>query len=347
MKIIVIILILLGALALPVGAVEIGNAPEPEAGAELLPATQGDFVQDLWYVIRTAFQQIRPDIAEGTKLCTCLFGAVLLLAITENLCSISKKAVQLAGVVVISGLLISSANAMILLGANTVEQLSQYGKLLLPVMTGALAAQGAATTSAALYAGTVIFDSLLSSVIAKLLIPMVYIYVALSIGNVATGEDLLKKLRDMIKWVLVWTLKIILYVFIGYLGITGVVSGATDQMALKATKITISSAVPVVGSILADASEAVLISVGLMKNAAGIYGILAAIAIFVGPFLKIGVQYLFLKCTAFFCGVISGKENQELIDSFSTAMGFLLAMTGAVCLLQLISIVCFMKGVQG
>ena len=121
--------------------------------------------------------------------------------------------------------------------------------------------------------------------------------------------------------------------------------GTTDAAALKATKVTISSVVPVVGGILSDASEAVLVSAGLMKNAAGIYGILAVLAVFLSPFLKIGVHYLILKLTAAVCGIFGEKGLTELIGDFSTAMGLLLAMTGSECLLLLISTVCFLKGV--
>ena len=174
---------------------------------------------------------------------------------------------------------------------------------------------------------------------------MVYIFLAFSIGCSAIGEDILKRLRDFLKWLVSWCLKIVLYVFTGYITITGIVSGTTDQMALKAAKLTISGAVPVVGGILSDASEAVLVSAGLVKNAVGVYGLIAIAAIAMGPFLRIGVQYLLLKLTAAVCGVFGNKKTTELVGDFSSAMGILLAMTGAVCLILLISMVCFMKGV--
>ena len=82
-----------------------------------------------------------------------------------------------------------------------------------------------------------------------------------------------------------------------------------------------------------------------MKNAAGIYGILALLAILLRPFLKIGIHYLLLKATAAVCSVFGSKSTVGLIEDFSAAMGLLLAMTGSVCLLLLISTVCFMKGV--
>ena len=82
-----------------------------------------------------------------------------------------------------------------------------------------------------------------------------------------------------------------------------------------------------------------------MKNAAGLYGIFALLAIFLNPFLKIGIHYILLKATAAICGVYGAKSAIDLIDDFSATMGLLLAMTGSVCLLLLISTVCFMKGV--
>lgn len=244
-----------------------------------------------------------------------------------------------------ASILLTSANSMIHLGAETVTSLSEYGKLLLPVMTAALAAQGGTTASAALYVGTTAFDMLLSSFISKLLVPMVYLYLALAAANSAIGEDVLKKMRDFIKWLVSWLLKTLLTVYTTYMSISGVVSGTTDAAALKTAKVTISSVVPVVGGILSDASEAVLVSAGLMKNAAGIYGILAVLALFLSPFLRIGVHYLILKLTAALCGLFGTKRMTDMIEDFSTAMGLLLAMTGSACLLLLISTICFMKGV--
>ena len=116
-----------------------------------------------------------------------------------------------------------------------------------------------------------------------------------NINTLTWDEEILKKLCGFVKWLSVWILKMILYVFTGYIGITGVVSGPTDAAALKAAKLTISGFVPIVGGILSDASEAVLVSAGVVKNAAGIYGILAIGAVCLGPFLKIGLHYLMLK----------------------------------------------------
>ena len=138
-----------------------------------------------------------------------------------------------------------------------------------------------------------------------------------------------------------------LYVFTGYVAITGVVNGTVDASAVKATKLALSGAVPVVGSILSDASETVLISAAFVKNSAGITGLFAILSLWIGPFLQIGVQYVFLKLTAGLCGVFGDTKASDLVKDFSSALGFLLAAVGTMCLLLLISTFCFMRGISG
>lgn len=317
----------------------------PASGAELMPDQTESFGEGLWQLIRNALESIHPDLAEAAGISMGIIAVILLVSIVQMIPGNSTKTPEFVGAVAIGTILLQSTNSLIHLGIHTIEELSSYGKLLLPVMTSALAAQGGVTASTALYAGTALFSSVLTSILIHLMRPMVYIYLILSVANAALGEELLKKMAGFVKWLSTWILKIILYVFTGYMSITGVISGTTDAAALKAAKLTISGVVPVVGGILSDASEAVLVSAGVVRNAAGIYGILAILAVFVAPFLRIGCHYLIIRFTGAVCAVFGVKRCTDLVSDFSSAMGLMLAMTGSVCLLQLISTVCFLRGV--
>lgn len=341
----IIIVLLLFSLALPVSALEIEAPQVPKSGQELMPDNTESFGEGLLELLHNVVKYVRPDLKEASKVCVSIFSAVMILSLVRVVSGNGKMVADIAASAAVAATLFINTNSMIGLGAQTVREMSDYGKLLYPVMTAAMAAQGGVTTSTALYAGTAFFDAFLGSLISKWLVPMIYLFLALAVANSALGEDLLKKMCEQIKSVMSWCLKTLLTIFTTYLSITGVVSGTTDAAALKATKVAISSVVPVVGGILSDSSEAVLVSAGLLKNAAGIYGILAILAIVLEPFLRIGIHYLLLKATSAMCGIFGSKEITSLIESFSTAMGFLLAMTGTVCLLLLISTVCFMKGV--
>ena len=345
-KIILLLLILSFISPVAVKAAEYTAPDAPESAQKYMPEENTSFSDGLWYIIRSAINDLQPSIAESSAICAAVIAATLFVSIMHTFDGPAKVTVSIVSAITIAALLMQTSSSMITLASDTVRNLSEYGKLLLPVMTGALAAQGGVTTSAALYAGTLLFNTLLTSLISGLLIPMVYFYIALSVANNTMPDSVLKGLSKFLKWLITWILKIVLYTFIGYIGITGVVSGSADAMAIKATKIAISGAVPVVGSIISDASETILVSAGLMKNAAGITGMLAIIAVWIGPFLKIGIQYTLLKLTGAICGIFGSKQSVSMIKDFSVALGFMLAMTGSVSLLHIVSTVCFMKGLS-
>ncbi len=344
MKTVLWVLVLMLVFSLPVSATGIVAPEIPDDAEDVFPPQQEDLGRSLWYMLREAFQQTQPQVASGVKLCLQVIGSVLALTLLRSFDGKSKSVVELAGVILVACILIGNSSSMIEIGTQTVWEISEYGKLLLPVMAAALAAQGGTTGAAALYGATAIFDTVLSSLVTSVLIPAVYIYILLAVLNAALEDSLLKKLKDLLKWAMTWFLKILLYVFTGYISISGIIAGAADQTAVKATKLTISGMVPVVGGILSDASETVLVSAGLVKNAVGIYGLLAIIAVTIVPFLSIGVHHLLLKLTSAVAAVFAPKQIAGLLEDFSVAMGLVLGMTGSVCIIQLISVVCFLKG---
>lgn len=338
-------ILILFTLAVPVSAASI-EAPEPPREVEtLLPEDRDSFSEGVLYVLRSGVRMCLPDVSKSVGVCATLLGTCILLSLLRTYDGRSKPIVQLAGVIAIAGLLIENTGSMIQMGADTVTELSEYGKLLVPVMTTALAAQGGSLSAAAMYTATALFDAVLGSCVSTLLVPGIYIYLIISIVNAAAGDSILKKMRDFIKWLLSWGLKLILYAFTGYISITGIISGTADQTALKAAKLTFNGMIPVVGGIISDASETILIGAAVVKNSVGIAGMLVLLSIVIVPFLKIGILYILLKLTAAVCGMFCDKEIVGLIEDFSGAYGLLLAMTGTVALLFLISTVCFLKGV--
>ena len=344
MKRVICLAVLICLLVIPVHASEYCAPMVPKSGADIMPETQS-FGEGLLDMVQKAMIKITPDYSNALKIGVGTIATVIIIAFVETVCNESEEICEVAGIVALSLQILANTNSMIGLGFETVKQISDYGNLLLPVLASSLAAQGGISTSAALYAGTAFFNTLLSSIMHRVLRPLIYCYLGLSFATAAVGESVLKNMRDLIKTFSVWCLKIMLTVFTTYMSLTGVISGATDAAVLKATKVTISSFVPVVGSILSDASDTVLIGAQMAKNAAGIYGIFALLAVFLMPFLRIGVHYLMLKGSFAVCTVLGSRRIADLIGDFSTAMGLLLAITGSVCIIQMISTICFLKGV--
>lgn len=331
-------------LTLPLRVMALEAPPVPEQGREYMPSQNTDFLDAVAEIIQKSSAGLRTDMTEIRKTTASLLCACVLISLVPVLSEQSGTAAEITAAVLITALLLGNTRALIGLGVSTITELSEYGKLFMPVMAAAFAAQGSISASAALYAGTALFLSVLGKMITAVFIPLIYLFLAISSAGSAFSDDLLIKIKDMMKGLISWSLKTILTLFTTYMGITGVVSGTVDTASLKAAKVTMSTVVPVVGGILSEASESILVSAGVLKNAIGIYGVLAILSVFCRPFLKIGLQYLILKYTGVICGLFVSKKISGLIEDYSSALGLLLGITGSMCIMLLIGCICFLKG---
>lgn len=344
MRTLIILMVLLSTMIVQVSARAIEAPPVPEEAAEWMPDTTQSFGEALVEMVKKVFSSLRPNFQDAQKIALGLIGTILLVTVLGTASEKMLPAGELAGIGCLCMLLLNNVQSLFRLSETVILELSEYGKLLLPVMTAALAAQGGVSASSALYIGTSVFDTLLSQLLSKLLMPIIYVFLAISIANAAAGEDLLKNIKEMLLKLVSWTLKTLATIYLSYMSLTGIISGTADAAAVKAAKTAISAAVPVIGSTLAGASETILLSAGIVKNTAGIYGIYAILALFLSPFLRILIHYGVLKATAMLCSLFDNKRLSGLIEDVSSSMGLLLALTGTQCLLLLVSMVCFLKG---
>ena len=255
------------------------------------------------------------------------------------------QAVQMAGALAVTALSVSDMQTMIGLGRQTIEQMDGFAGLLLPVVAVLTAATGAATGAAVRQGATVLFSDLLIGAIDTLLVPIVYAYVAVCAAHAAVGNEGLKKLASVLKWVVTSLLTAVLLAFVGYLTASGAIAGSADAAAIKTAKMAISRAVPVVGGILADAAETVLVGAGVLRGTVGIVGMLGVLAICLIPFLQLAFHYLTYKLAAALIGTVSDKRLSDLLDSIGGAFGIVLGMTGACALMLLVSLASAVKAV--
>lgn len=315
----------------------------PSEFESLMPKKDVSFSDGLLSILQKVLPTVYAEISQAIQIGISVFCCVFLVSILQST-GCKAATAEIAGAVCISSLMLSSSRILIGLAVKTITEISEYSKLFLPVLVTASSAQGSILSATALGVGTSAFTAFLTNVLREVLIPVVHLFLAAAIANCAVGEDALKKIRDQLRKLIAWFLKSILTIFLTYMSITGAVTGTADKTAVKAAKAAISTVVPVIGSTLADASESLLLSAGLVKNSIGIYGIFAFTVIHLIPFARIGVHYLIMKGVAALCAVVGSKRLTGLTEDFCSAMGLLLGMTGTICALSVIGTVCFLKG---
>lgn len=272
-----------------------------------------------------------------------LLVIVLLCGLAEGMYgSVGKTGldtVAVAGALAVTAVAVADVSALIGLGRRVLSDMEGFSKVLLPTITAATAASGAPGGAVARQLATMLFSDVLLSLISRLLLPLVYAYVAACTAYAALGNEGLKRISSTLKWTVTLVLTSVLLLFVGYLTVSGVIAGTADAATIKAAKFTVSSVVPVVGGILSDAAETVLAGAGILRNAVGVFGMLAVLSMCLAPFLQLGVHYLTYKGAAALTATVSGGRVAGLIDNISGAFGLVLGMTGASALLLLISMV--------
>ena len=115
----------------------------------------------------------------------------------------------------------------------------------------------------------------------------------------------------------------------------------------KAVKTAVSAALPVVGSIVADAAATVTASAAILRGGIGIIGVMSVAAVCVTPYLQLAVHYALYKLAAGIAESFADKRVGRLIGGFADVYGFLLGMVGVASLILFLSIVSSMKAVTG
>lgn len=343
-----VLLLFLWLLIPAASAMELQTPAVPSSAEACLPREQQDLLGGLGELLTNALREVVPGLRAAGKSCLGVLAAVMLCALISPAgAGEATSPGNLLGVSAISICLLESTQTFLRLGLETAHEIGAYSTLLLPAMSAALVASGGTTKASALYLGTAFCNNVLTRVLSSVMEPLLYTFIGASVAHSTTGNDLLKRLAAFFKGCMTWCLKLVLYVFTGYMTITGVISGSVDATALRATKLAISGVVPVVGGILSDASEAILVGTGAVRGTLGLGGVFVVLSIAAVPFITVAAQHLVLKLTGALCGIVGNRYHGELVNAFGQAMGLILAMVGTSCLLQLISIICFLKGVNG
>ena len=318
----------------------------PEETEDLIafadPADAGGLAKGVGRILEEMKGKVGEVLRQRTRGAASVLLVVVLCAAVEGFSQGAggKTALFLpmAGALSVTLLTVGSLDSLMGLGAETIGELNRFSKALLPTLAAATAASGAVTTATVQQVTTVFFVDLLLNLVDELLLPMVYLYTGVLAAAACLPESRLGAIAEGLKKILTWMLTTALLVFTIYLSVARVISGAADGAAVRVTKAAISGVVPVVGGIIAEASETVLVGAGMLKNTIGLVGMLAILAACAYPFLQLGVQYLLYKLTAFLAAAIGAPGLCKLIDGLGGAFGLVLGMTGACALLLLVSV---------
>ena len=351
------ILCLLSCVILPVHAEELGNElsgiVDPEGGLsrDVLTeiggydgAVEGFGARVLELLKNTLGRIGELGLGEGLRTLGLILAAALLCALLEE-GPRTRAAAPLVGGLSVAAACVGPFGSLLSMGTETIRELHAYTELLLPGMGALMAVSGNPASAAVSGLGIVLFD-LLQGAVSDLLAPLLSLLAALTVAEYALGLDQLGALRDFLRWLLVSGVKLLMWGYSAVLTATGLVSAAVDAQKLRSLRTLIAGMTPVVGNLVSEASASLLGAASALRTASGLYGMLAVLGICLGPFFRMGLQYLLLKLAGGLCGLFGKGGTRPLLEKLTEAVGLVLSLTGVCCLLSLMILVLCIRTVN-
>lgn len=129
---------------------------------------------------------------------------------------------------------------------ETIENLIGFAECLIPLLITLMVYTGSITTTAVIEPILLFLIEFIANLMKTLIIPAISIITVLIILSKITDKVQINKLGSFMKSSVVWTLGIILTLFIGILSLEGTLTSSVDGITAKTTKAAVSSLIPVV-----------------------------------------------------------------------------------------------------
>ena len=326
-----------------------------------LPSDAADIMEDESIIGGTDSERVANKLIQWIKenFLDIFRQAVLnsaLLVLVAVLCAIGSSFIKtdglgdvdyisLVGIVAVASLSFGGMRSFSRDMTEAIEGMEDFSKILLPAMAAAGSVSGNVAGFSVRYAVSTLFITLMITGVKTVILPLAYGYMASSIASSAFGGEGLKGAASLIKWAAVNILTVTTLIFTLYISISGAVSGTVDATATRLTKTVLSTTLPVVGGILSDAAQTVLLGAATIKNAIGVYGLFAVMAICLAPFLRLGVNYLIYKGASMLALTLSQGPVGKTIGAIGTSIGILLGSCGACAMMLFFSILSAIKAV--
>lgn len=286
-------------------------------------------------IIKRISNIILNEFKENRELLFKIIAISLLCAILKHLQinfsgNVSEVAFYICYMLIIV-LIITSFTNIISICIKAISKLKNFMGIIIPVLITLLLTLGNIATVTTVQPTLLIMISIISNTLSTVVIPIILISTILSLVGNISDEIKVDKISKILKKSMLYLIEFMMIIFIGVLSLEGTLSAGVDGVTAKVAKTVVSNAVPVVGKLLGDATDSVIGSISITKNAVGIIGILIIITITCGPIIKAFILMIMFNFTSSICESISDNRiSKSLIlvsDSIKMIFGIMIMVT--------------------
>ncbi|MGI5908338.1 MAG: stage III sporulation protein AE [Christensenellales bacterium] len=194
---------------------------------------------------------------------------------------------------------------------------------LFPILITVLTAMGNAAAAGVFQPAMAMLTGAVSSFIRDVIMPLVLMSGLIGIVSRMSERFPVKRMGKVLATGVKWATGIIFTVFVGIMTLQGMNAAALDGITIRTAKFTIDKAIPVVGGYMSDTVDTLLGCSLIVKNAAGVTGLVSIVAVLLTPLIRLLAVALSLKVAAALVEPVSDKRLSECMDSVSSTVTML------------------------
>ncbi|MGE5416873.1 MAG: stage III sporulation protein AE [Acidobacteriota bacterium] len=302
-----------------------------------------DFITGKWSLdFKEVSGNLLKYIAREILANSSLLGKILVLAVISALLINLQSSFENQGIaklsamacfLALSAISLGSFKYVLGLGQDCITSMADFMTSILPQMMVLVTGLGHINTATAMFPILMTLSTIMAQGMTGIVFPLIIISAALNLLNTVADTVKVQRLGKLAATLAEIAMGLIMTIFITVLTLKGLYGTVLDKVALKTGKFVTDAFFPVIGGYIADALETAAGYFILLKQAAGIFGMLIVFGTFIFPVLKIGVIAFMYKLVAALVEPIGDARTAQVLEIMGNHLLLVLATVAAVGLM--------------
>ncbi len=275
---------------------------------------------------------ISGGMKEPVKCLMKTIGAVMLVSVCSGFFPDDEKSRTVLNLICGSFVIIeifTPAMQSIRAAASAMGMCAAFEKALVPVLAAVVTVSGKPASALSVHSMMFAAAQFVEAFASETVIPLVGICGALSISGSVFPTLRLSAVSDTIRKFMTTLLTCVAGLFTGLLAMKSALASSVDGMTLKGVKLAANTFIPVIGGAIGEAFTSVAGSLMLVKNAVGVYAIIAFFVMTVPVILNLALWVIALRTACIVSDLLDCKGCSEVIKSIA----FVFSMMNTVLIL--------------
>lgn len=300
------------------------------------------------YFLTLAKNALDSAILPGLKTLSVLLGMVVLTSVFRMLSRTVKSSsletmYSLCCILCMSLTLYEVQRSVFALVQSLLDLLSETMLMMVPVMEAVYLTSGNITGAAVSGTGINLMIAFVQTLYANVLAPCVSVCFLLSITAAVSENRGVSFMAEALRGIVTGALVLIMTLMTFVLSMQSGIAGAADTFAARTIKFALGSYLPIVGGAVADSFSMVSSSVGVIKQLAGVTGIVVVVIVMLAPVASLLVNRIALSVSGAMAGVLGCDREQMLLKETGSLCTLLMAVAVAAGVMYILALSLFCK----